>query len=161
MLETALIKLGQRARKSTVLRGVRGKMPPIFEKMYAEGRKLKRGEVILDPGFMSTTMQLSVATSPTYKGAALFFITGRSPRPGVLRSGAPVSWVSQFPNEQEVLFPAYSELWYAMPDKRDPKLHEKFRHLKGTAVYQFGVRYFYNQEHQCPNLPAQTCKLAL
>jgi hypothetical protein len=37
-----------------------------------------------------------------FAGATLFCINGRAPRPGVLRGGADVAWVSQYPEEEEV-----------------------------------------------------------
>ncbi len=123
-----------------------------FEDLYAQGRKLKSGEVIADPGFLSTTRNLEVAAS-SYKGNTLFLITGKSVRPGVLRMGAAVEWISQFPAEEEVLFPQFTELWAAEKGKRDPKMDEKFGHLQNTKVYQFGARATFNEQHGCPHIP--------
>lgn len=69
-LESAIIKVAKLTKKANVVRGLSGKMSDRFQSMYAASQPLKAGDVIADPGFLSTTRNLDVATSGNYKGRA-------------------------------------------------------------------------------------------
>jgi len=103
--------------KNDTFRGLTGKMPAKFVAAYNEGRKMEEGDAIADGSFLSTTKSRDVALG-SYGGNIIFVIRGKEPLPGLLRGGADIEWISQFPNEEEVLFPRFTELWYNSPLKR-------------------------------------------
>lgn len=150
-LESAIIKVAQTCRKCNSVRGIKGTMPQRFKDLYQEGKKLKRGDAIADPGFLSTSAKETIATDKSaYGGDTLFIIRGKAPRPGLLRTGAVVSWISQFPEEEEVLYPQYTELWYCLPEKRDHT--KRYSHLK-KDVFEFNARHPFNGDLNCPDIP--------
>lgn len=104
--------------KNDTFRGLSGKMPPKFVAAYNEGRKMEEGDAIADASFLSTTKSREIALGSNYGGNIIFVIRGKEPMPGLLRGGADIEWISQFPREEEVLFPRFTELWYNSPLKR-------------------------------------------
>jgi hypothetical protein len=53
-----------------------------------------------------------------------------------------------------VLFPQFTRLWAAAPDKRDPGLAERLGRLPpGVEVFQFSAAARFDAAHRCPLLP--------
>jgi hypothetical protein len=148
-LEAAIIKLALIAPKRDTLRGMSGRMPSTFVEAYEGGQSIRHGDAICDSAFMSTSKAINVAMTGNYGGQTLCVIRGRKNRDGFLRSGADVSWVSQYPHEEEVLFPCFTELWYVKKDKRDYK-QKWYSDRNCKEVYEFTVRCYYNTKRKCP-----------
>eukprot|EP01047_Picozoa_sp_COSAG01_P007686 COSAG01_NODE_294_length_19294_cov_35.559312_8_plen_626_part_00 len=164
-LESAIIKLALSSEpgKLKSFRGIAGsmRMPAQFRKEYCEGKRLDRSAVIVERGFMSTTRNLDVVQR-SFSGRTLFYICARSHRGGTLRGGADVAWASQYPEEAEVLFPQFTQLWAAPLAKRDPNEEKIFGELRQARfqegrppldVYQFSLTARYDEVHKCPLVP--------
>eukprot|EP00995_Heteronema_vittatum_P009272 NODE_4574_length_569_cov_268.925000_g3326_i0.p3 GENE.NODE_4574_length_569_cov_268.925000_g3326_i0~~NODE_4574_length_569_cov_268.925000_g3326_i0.p3 ORF type:complete len:160 (+),score=48.07 NODE_4574_length_569_cov_268.925000_g3326_i0:33-512(+) len=152
LLDSALVKLALHMPKKDTVRGITGTMPAKFVATYEAGEALRHGDAICDAAFMSTSLAVDVALGNTYGGTTLFVLRGRKPRDQFLRGGAAVGWVSQFPHEQEVLFPSYTELWYVRPEKRDKK-QPWYTARRQQAVFEFTVRCYYDAARNCPYVP--------
>jgi len=137
-VEAAVIKLGCTGRKVDTYRGVVGAMDPRWTDRYERGLPVRPGDAITDAGFMSSTRELGQA----YRGTALFVLRGKSARPGILRSTADVSWVSQYPDEQESLLPPGASLIYPKLDKRDvtAKVRKSGGWWASLPVFEFTIR---------------------
>lgn len=158
-LEMAIVKLGSKNREQySVFRGVKGQMPAEFQGAYYQDRQL----AIADKAFISATRDLSVALGPKYGGNIVYVFRCGAPQhaeitfDGWLKGGADVAWISQFPDEQEVLFPRYTELLPFPKAKRLTGLSDTTKQdlaASGVEVYEFEPTYHYNEKHTCPNLP--------
>mmetsp|Transcript_56238 Transcript_56238/g.120613 ORF Transcript_56238/g.120613 Transcript_56238/m.120613 type:complete len:446 (+) Transcript_56238:611-1948(+) len=137
-VEAAVIKLGCAGRKVDTYRGVVGAMDPRWTDRYDRGLPVRPGDALADSGFMSSTRELDQA----YRGTALFVLRGKSARPGMLRSTADVSWVSQYPSEQESLLPPGASLVYPKLDKRDvtAKVRKSGGWWASQPVFEFTIR---------------------
>ena len=98
-INSAIIKLRKLTVATKVYRGVSGmKLPDAFWTANAFG--VKGG---VENGFMSTTLD---------RGVAMGYAKGDGSRPGIVieakqgmvNRGADVSWLSQYPHEEEILF---------------------------------------------------------
>lgn len=95
------------------------KLPP-YEGTVVRGTNLpadvleqyRPGDVITEPAFTSTSMDHTVAQSPTFAGNTEFRIWSTT--------GRDVSSVSMYPDEQEILFPAGSK-FYVVSKTVDPQ----------------------------------------
>ena len=94
-INSAIVKSSKLTKATKVYRGVAGlKLPATFIRPNSHG---VRGGV--ENGFMSTTLERSVAMSYAAGGAlGLVF----SIEQGMVDRGADISWLSQYPHEQEV-----------------------------------------------------------
>jgi len=146
-IDSAVGKLARCASGSEILlRGLRKPMNPRWVRRYGTYRGISHRRLALsDPGFVSTTTDVEIATGPDFGGPVVFLLYSRPPqlanqRVGFIASGANVQWVSQYPRESEVLLPSNTIFV--------PRL--KCRHLRKQsavqlppekAVYEFHV-YF-------------------
>jgi hypothetical protein len=156
-LECAIVKLGSRNREQfNVFRGVKGQMPAEFQGAYFEDKAL----AIADKAFISATRDLNIALGPKYGGNIVYAFRCSAPQhaeitfDGWLKGGADVAWISQFPDEQEVLFPRYTELLPFPKAKRWVGWSDEMkRRTSQVEVYEFEPTYHYNEKHTCPNVP--------
>ena len=70
-----------------------------------------------------------------------------------LKGGADVAWISQFPDEEEVLLPRYTELWAVAPARRfEGWSNDMKQKAAEKEVYEFEATYNYHYKFPCPNL---------
>ena len=108
VLYSAVVKLSQLVKKKgTVYRGVNESIRKIDEKFYkAEGDNLAGG---IELGFMSTSTDKNVALEYARRGSTTD-CTIFSMAFDMTSKGASVQWVSQFPYENELLYPPLTSL---------------------------------------------------
>jgi len=173
-IESAIIKLGLRATQNwdrnsedcaesmDVFRGIKGNMPSEFVQAYygAHGLGESDARAMADPAFISATNNKEIALGDKYGGEVLFVFHCQAPSfneltgEGILKGGADVSWISQFPREQEVLFPRFTELCYVEPSERykgwSADMKKSVAHKE---VFEFNIQYSFNAKYVCPHFP--------
>ena len=96
VINSAIVKLGQLMIARRVYRGQAGMvLPPAF---WHKNEANVRGGI--EFGFMSTTLNRSVAKQFSAGGAGFIF----EMRMGMIDRGADLAWLSQYPHEKEILF---------------------------------------------------------
>ena len=102
VLTTAIIKLGKLEKAQLVYRAPGGALPASFWRRNPEG--VQGG---LEIAFMSTTTakEEAMAYARRAPGMILFEI-----QQGIVARGASISWLSQHPHEEEILFPPLTAL---------------------------------------------------
>eukprot|EP00667_Euglena_gracilis_P003796 EG_transcript_3811 len=109
-IDSAVGKLALVHQPRDLLRGLRKKMHPKWRRQYQVYRGIgKKDAVLCDPGFVSTTTDVAVATGADFGGPVVFVVRAKVPivgRVGFISDGAAVDWVSQYPTEAEVLLPS-------------------------------------------------------
>jgi len=135
-------------------RGMTGKMAKFFKKLYHKP-EVTQGALgrISDPGLFSTTSQWEVATGEIYGGEILFVISkiGGSFKEGQIDENgferlctpAPVSWISQYPGEEEYLWPSYAGFVPKIPSTRDGLT------ANNKEVYEFTPIYLWDPKNFC------------
>ena len=98
-INSAVIKLGKLTIADKVFRGISGMGLPT--KFWIANKFKVRGGV--ENGFMSTTLQREVAMSYAASGGDKMGIVFEV-QMGMVNRGANLSWLSQYPHEQEILF---------------------------------------------------------
>eukprot|EP00667_Euglena_gracilis_P002792 EG_transcript_2798 len=152
-IDSAIGKLAQVGPLLSLLRGMRKPMDPRWVRLYNLYRGLGRKRLALsDPGFVSATTDLAVATGQDFGGPLLFALHTMAPavlpRAGFLSNGGDVQWVSQYPAEAEVLLPSNVILV--------PRLLCKHMRDHGLpvpadkSVFQFLVFFPWDFAHNCP-----------
>ena len=108
-VNSAVIKLGKLTKAQTVYRGIGGKALP--KEFWTANDFNVRGGV--EPAFMSTTLNREVAmTYASGSGVGIVLAI----RQGMVNRGADLSWLSQYPHEQEcVAMPAHATALYSLP----------------------------------------------
>eukprot|EP00964_Phaeocystis_antarctica_P052885 scaffold30992_cov59-Phaeocystis_antarctica.AAC.1 len=96
VINSAVVKLGKLTFAGKVYRGVSGRALP--EQFWKQNQYGVRGGI--ESAFMSTTLDPKVATQYTPQLAA----PASSMQQGMVDRGADLSWLSQYPHEQEILF---------------------------------------------------------
>jgi len=95
VINSAIVKLGKITAATKVYRGISGRaLPP---GLAGEDRSGPRGGIEL--GFMSTTEDKGVAVAYARQKGVIFEM-----QMGMIDRGANLSWISQYPHEQELLF---------------------------------------------------------
>jgi len=162
-IESAIIKLAATSTdKHLVYRGLKGQMPSHLFQGYLNDNSF----CVSDSAFISTTKNIEVALGDKYGGNILFalrcqaatievdkdkVVTGN----GWLKCGADISWISQFPEEEEVLFPRYSGLSFCPRQLRYSEwdAEDKLRATTSAeSVFEFTVEYHFNAKYMCPHL---------
>lgn len=154
----AIGKLAESRRADTpavLYRGMRGKLQPWFTNMYRRGDSEFSAVTIgrlADGALMSTTANMEVATGP-YSGDVVFVISkdpveldewSEDEQGFQFRSTpAPVQWVSQFPAEEEYLWPTHTSLIPKKPSRRHGV------HVDGKIVYEFTPVYLWDTRLGC------------
>ena len=102
VLSASILKLGKIVKVATVYRAPGGALPTSFWAKQPEG--VQGG---LELAFMSTTTakEEAMAYARRAPGMILFEI-----HQGFVARGASISWLSQYPNEEEILFPPLTTL---------------------------------------------------
>eukprot|EP00667_Euglena_gracilis_P028832 EG_transcript_37299 len=145
---------------------MRKQMDPRWVRLYKIYRGVGRKRLALsDPGFVSTTTDIDVATGSDFGGPILFALHTMEPTPlphcGFLSNGGDVQWVSQYPSEAEILLPSNVILV--------PRLRCKHTRKHGLPippekrVFEFHVFYPWDFTHHCPLVTKDflTCANAL
>eukprot|EP01006_Ploeotia_vitrea_P055861 TRINITY_DN68040_c4_g1_i12.p1 TRINITY_DN68040_c4_g1~~TRINITY_DN68040_c4_g1_i12.p1 ORF type:complete len:192 (-),score=24.62 TRINITY_DN68040_c4_g1_i12:371-946(-) len=151
LCESAIIKLAQYTPKLDACRGLKGEMPARIAKMYHDGAHFQHGEVICDPSLVSSTKNEKVAIFGKYAGNLLWVLHNRKHDKIFLRGGGDVSWCSQFPAEEEMLYPCYTELWPTRKGARCAK--KKYTELDPQDVYEWNTHAYYNPYQMTPYVP--------
>ena len=98
-INSAIVKLGKLTVATKVYRGIAGmKLPDEF--WQANDYDVKGG---VEPAFMSTTLEENVAMGYAAGDGSKMGIVLEI-RQGMVNRGANISWLSQYPHEQEILF---------------------------------------------------------
>ena len=97
VINSAVVKLGKLTFAGKVYRGVSGRALP--EQFWKQNQYGVRGGI--ESAFMSTTLDPKVATQYTSARRTGFVFEMQQ---GMVDRGADLSWLSQYPHEQEILF---------------------------------------------------------
>jgi len=154
-IDRALGRLARVGTPKQVFRGLRKKMHPRWKRLYEVYRGIGHHKLALvDCAFVSTTTDVKVAAGPDFGGPVAFQITPRDPVPieacnmGFLCDGGSVSWVSQYPEEAEVLLPSNTilipQLLCKHTNRRDPAIPKK------RDVFLFHPFYPWDFVHNIP-----------
>ena len=96
MINSAVVKLSKLTVACPIYRGIPGRLPKEFLRKNQYG---VRGGI--EPAFMSTTTDRKVAMAYAARNdAGIVFCIQQ----GMVDRGADISWLSQYPHEQEILF---------------------------------------------------------
>jgi len=101
-INSCLIKLSKVQTSAKVFRGVKGGTLP-EQLLVPNVHGIRAG---VEFAFLSTTLQREVAADYAGHGAAMIFEL----QMGMIDRGADLSWISQYPHEQEICFPPLSGL---------------------------------------------------
>jgi len=112
-IDRAVGRLAQSGVPKLLFRGLRKKMHPRWSRHYEVYRGVGHHKLALvDCAFVSTTVDPEVAAGPTFGGPVVFQLRTLEPLRiaedalGFPCNGASIRWVSQYPEEAEVLFPS-------------------------------------------------------
>eukprot|EP00667_Euglena_gracilis_P011349 EG_transcript_11601 len=158
-IDSAIGKMANVAPQQPLLRGMRKPMDPRWVRLYNIYRGVGHKRLALsDPGFVSTTTDIDVATGSDFGGPVLFALHTSAPSPlptcGFLSNGGDVQWISQYPSEAEILLPSNVILV--------PKLRCRHTRKRGHGlplppekrVFEFSVFFPWDFTHHCPLVTA-------
>ena len=136
-------------------RGMSGRVRIPFRTMYNKEDNVNQGSLgrLADCALFSTTKDLAVATGSVYGGEIVFLLSqndelvkeGHVNEAGfrAVCSPAPVRWISQFPGEEEFLWPTNTALIPKLPS------HRCGLAVAGREVYEFTPIYLWDTRLRC------------
>jgi hypothetical protein len=134
-------------------RGLKGQLRYGFCEAYQTGQGLVECFSLSDGGLFSTTSDISVASKGAFSGNLLFVISNnQTKRDETVEEGegyeylydpAPISFLSQYPNESEYLWPTYTSFIPLLPSQR------LGTYIDDKEIYEFSARYRWDTHDQC------------
>eukprot|EP00667_Euglena_gracilis_P012600 EG_transcript_12959 len=153
-IDSAIGKLAHVAAPRPLLRGMRKPMDPRWVRLYQIYRGVGHKRLALsDPGFVSTTTDVDVATGKDFGGPVLYALHSLPPSTplpdcGFLSNGGDVQWVSQYPGEAEILLPSNVILIPKLRCKHTRR--EELPLPPEKKVFEFLVFYPWDFGNNCP-----------